>query len=321
VSVGIVCFPLGDSVHMTEFETVRCAEWSRENALDPIATIGNLRSYLLVDVPLPWPRDVGELESLAPLRPILVAENGRLQAVAVPRESTLCRIALYRSWDPTFSSYTLSETIVPFCDVVSSATELLVAKERTSETVPLQRRTEVLVCTHGRRDRCCGSLGTALFLELQADADRHLRGTRIRRTSHTGGHRFAPTALVFPEGTGWAFCDLELIDRVVHRRSPISNVLPYYRGCAGLNSRGAQALERVVLAEMGWKLFDLKRSGRDEGDGCFSLSVDWPSGQRATWSGDVVNGRELPVPECGGTLNDARKTEVELIVQKVWRSD
>lgn len=79
---------------------------------------------------------------------------------------------------------------------------------------------DVLICTHGRRDVCCGKFGTALALR----AEKVLRGTgvRIRRTSHLGGHRFAPTALVLPEGTLWAFADDDLLVRLIERSgSPI----------------------------------------------------------------------------------------------------
>lgn len=56
----------------------------------------------------------------------------------------------------------------------------------------------VLVCTHGKRDRCCAKWGGAFWRELMA---RHNHATvEIWQTSHLGGHRFAPTAVVLPWG-------------------------------------------------------------------------------------------------------------------------
>lgn len=52
----------------------------------------------------------------------------------------------------------------------------------------------VLLCTHGKRDRCCSLQGMKLFPEL---AKRH-PGTW--QSSHIGGHRFAATAVVLPAG-------------------------------------------------------------------------------------------------------------------------
>lgn len=53
-----------------------------------------------------------------------------------------------------------------------------------------------LVCTNGRRDRCCALYGLELYYTLQAVA-----GNRVWRTTHVGGHRFAANVLTFPDGT------------------------------------------------------------------------------------------------------------------------
>jgi hypothetical protein len=51
-----------------------------------------------------------------------------------------------------------------------------------------------LVCAHGRRDRCCGQHGSAVFRAIQT------RGVETWQTSHLGGHRFAACALWLPDG-------------------------------------------------------------------------------------------------------------------------
>ncbi len=52
-----------------------------------------------------------------------------------------------------------------------------------------------LVCAHGRRDRCCGQKGSALFRALATGSQEH-----IWQTSHLGGHRFAACVLSLPHG-------------------------------------------------------------------------------------------------------------------------
>ena len=51
------------------------------------------------------------------------------------------------------------------------------------------------VCTNGRRDQCCAQGGLALARELCDD-----HPDQIWECSHIGGHRFAPTALLWPTG-------------------------------------------------------------------------------------------------------------------------
>lgn len=61
---------------------------------------------------------------------------------------------------------------------------------------PLQD-TLILVCSDGRHDRCCALHGRRLFGALRDAAGTDLG---IAESSHLGGHRFAPTVLVLPEG-------------------------------------------------------------------------------------------------------------------------
>lgn len=50
-----------------------------------------------------------------------------------------------------------------------------------------------LVCTHGSRDSCCGTLGVRLAQQL-----RQLNIGQVWEVSHIGGHRFAPTLWHLP---------------------------------------------------------------------------------------------------------------------------
>lgn len=306
---------------MSENGQLRCAAWTRDFGVDPIATVGSYRSFLLVDWPLPWPRDLAELDSFEQLGPALRAAQCRLQAVVVPRDADECRLALYRTSHEKFTGYELLETKVPFDCMAETAVKLLEDAE-VHEYPPSTHMAakEILVCTHGKRDRCCGSQGTSLAMELLSNTEDRFSDVRIARTSHTGGHRFAPTSLVFPEGTGWAFCDIDLIERIARREGPIASVLPHYRGCAGLASRGLQALERSVLAELGWTLFDLSRQGHDTGDGMVSLDVAWPSGDIASWEATVAEGRRVPVPDCGRPIGEAKKVESEIVLDGFRRT-
>jgi (2Fe-2S) ferredoxin len=53
----------------------------------------------------------------------------------------------------------------------------------------------VLVCTHGKRDRCCALKGAALYRALE-----DVQPGAVWQASHLGGHRFAPTVAVLPDG-------------------------------------------------------------------------------------------------------------------------
>ena len=52
-----------------------------------------------------------------------------------------------------------------------------------------------LVCTNGKRDKCCAKFGLPLYRELAAQA-----GEAVWQCSHIGGHMYAPTFVSLPEG-------------------------------------------------------------------------------------------------------------------------
>ena len=63
-----------------------CAQWTREHQVDPVGTIGSYRCFLLVEWPLPWPRDIGDIPDLQPLVEKVARAEGRLQALVPKNE-------------------------------------------------------------------------------------------------------------------------------------------------------------------------------------------------------------------------------------------
>ncbi len=302
----------------------RCATWSRTAGLDPIGTVGSYEGYLLADVALPWPSDLASLEELGAVQAALSGAGIRFQATVPVGER---RVVLYRrppagpSRPCPAPDLVRTETTVdaPSGDGVEDRHRLAAAVERLmAAPVPTDAvgEREVAVCTHGRRDVCCGARGSRLHQELVAVPGLLGAAVRIRRTSHTGGHRFAPTAIILPEATGWAYLDVDLLRAVVTRTGPVTAVLGHYRGWAGLGSPRLQALERAVLAEVGWDLFDRPRWG-EEHDGVARLHVDGDS--QTIWEATVTPGRRVPRPECGEAMSAAGKADTELVVNDLRR--
>ena len=290
-------------------EGPRCAEWARGVGVDPVGTAGSVSGFLLVEWPLPWPRDASEIDALAVVHEALKGTGIRLQLVVPAADAPTRAVVLHRRPpDPEgwFLRFDRVARAVDPGEVAAGAADLV--RTGSGDTEPA---TDILVCGHGARDRCCGSLGTALALDAMA------AGTRVRRTSHTGGHRFAPTGLVLPDGTAWAFLDDDALHRVVHRVGPLDDLLPRYRGCAAMGSPAQQAVERVAFGEVGWSWLDHRRRGTTLDDGSVRVEAVSPTGEALAWEAEVERGRVLPVPECGRPPEEAPKSEAEVVVRSV----
>lgn len=100
-----------------------------------------------------------------------------------------------------------------------------------------------LVCTNGRRDRCCAELGRPVTAALAAQWPEE-----TWETTHLGGHRFAPTWMGLPSGLTLAHTDAEAAlaaaDAIHRDEFPTVSV----RGRAGLPAE-AQVAELHVRHE------------------------------------------------------------------------
>ncbi len=144
------------------------------------------------------------------------------------------------------ASYQRSTRVVAAEDVRHA-----VAAECADETVAsgeANDRRSLLVCTQGSHDVCCGELGVALADDTAA---RH-PDVDVFRVSHTGGHRFAPTALSMPDGRMWAFLSADDVDTILTHCGRPSAVAAKCRGWIGAKQGAAQTGERAAFADAEW---------------------------------------------------------------------
>lgn len=178
---------------------------------------------------------------------------------------------------------------------------------------------DVLVCTHGSRDVCCGSDGTALYQALTA---RDLPGVRVWRTSHTGGHRYAPTAVTFPDGRAWAWVDADLLAGIATRSVDPTEAARHDRGGAALDDPFRQAADTAVLAEQGWSWLDRPRTvevAATNGDDRRMVTLTSAGSDPVSYGAEVAVKRVVPVPDCGRPLAEARKSSPEVEVVQLER--
>jgi hypothetical protein len=102
-----------------------------------------------------------------------------------------------------------------------------------------------LVCTNGKRDRCCALLGRPLAAELAASG---VDG--VWEVTHLGGHRYSPTLLVLPYGYAYGRAEAHAVKEVLHGVREGRIVV---EGCRGNSAweRPGQAAELAVRTAAG----------------------------------------------------------------------
>ncbi|MER5598758.1 sucrase ferredoxin [Streptomyces sp. NPDC002265] len=154
-----------------------------------------------------------------------------------------------------------------------------------------------LVCTNGKRDRCCALLGRPLAAELAA---REVEG--VWEVTHLGGHRFSPTVLVLPHGYAYGRADART---VVEALQGVQEGRIVTRACRGSSAweRPGQAAELAVRASVGEDAAGVLSVVRTDGAAPrWEVTVAHADGRH--WRVVVAQGACLPPrPEsCGVSL-------------------
>ena len=244
---------------------VRCAPFHGSLAADPVGSAGAYDAFLFVEVPLPWERDISLNEPFRSLMDrassVSAPDGSRWRPMgAVPvdgDDGSTARVTAYeaRPGGRGRGPYGRSEWRCPPDGVADLCRTLLTGADRAPfDDMQIDVDEDVVdlyVCTHGRRDTCCGSLGPGVHQELERRLD-GAAGVRLGRCSHTGGHRFAPTALTFPDGYAWAHLPADVAERVALRKGPPRELAAHCRGTSLLDGGPVQAADRAGLVRVGW---------------------------------------------------------------------
>lgn len=302
----------------------RCSAFATSLGTDPGGTAIAADALVLVETPLPWPKPVfagGLLEGLAPMMNLATGLT-RVLAVVPPDETgQIDRIPVTVHWRAGADAHCAYFE----ADNPDGLRELFLHLEHHLPSEPILGDEEfvsfdhtageraVLICTQGSHDVCCGSEGTRLANDFEAvlrayrdaDLDEPYPGAPtasgtvdVYRVSHTGGHRFAPTAMTLPDGRMWANVEAGELAAILDRTADHTALAPRCRGWWGAATGPAQVGERAVFEHVGWPLEDMARevSFKRTAAG-WDVEVVATEANRA-WTVSVEEGRTVPTISC-----------------------
>lgn len=325
---------------------VRCAPFRESTGADPIGSAGAYDGFLVIDVPLPWEREVSGQE---PIRSVVDGPSGAVVAGDGSRWRPLARVPDPGLADRGLVRVTEHRSRTVDVDGIElrgpyEAREWIVSRERVvalgRAVLGLEPPTDqdavdadelaawsapdgvgLLMCTHGRRDQCCGSLGTSVFEELDDVFAASGAAVDAQRISHTGGHRFAPTAITFPDGYAWAQLDADLCDLLVRRAAPPETFASHCRGSSLMAGAPQQVADRAALVEVGWGWADAARTVQlvdfDRSTMATTVRITGLLADSTLRSFDVTAApdHQVPSPTCGIVDGPEYATDT------VWRVD
>lgn len=223
-----------------------CSVFTKSLGVRPAGTGLSLDRVILISVPTPWPKPALKHEWLHPSVAALQGTAISSRLFAAEPWAAEPSVELYERSGLEIVSYRW--TVESPADVAQVVAGIAAAGHGAHGMAPIDVTVPTfLVCTQGSHDACCGTSG----VELADLIERERTAYRVRRVSHTGGHRFSPTFLALPSGRMWAYADLALVDRVAAGAETADDLRMFCRGWLGAGTGAAQAAEIAARIHAG----------------------------------------------------------------------
>ncbi|WP_327288328.1 sucrase ferredoxin [Streptomyces sp. NBC_01198] len=285
-----------------------CTTASAELGEPVAATAATARTWLLIEQPGPWGRKALTGSRLDPAvgRALDRAADGTGVRVALIRRPgrhadlhTAARRRVFLGHTAPGDAWIRTDTLADAADLAELDFAALGAGSHGGFGTAHVGPPLALVCTNGRRDRCCAVHGRPLAAELAASG-----GADAWEITHLGGHRFSPTMLVLPYGYTYGRVDGRLAKNVLEAARTGRVVLD---GCRGRSAwdRPGQAADLAVRALAGVDLegaLTVRRTVAEPDGGSWSVLVAHTDGR--AWDVTVTrSAAQPPRPEsCDGPL-------------------
>ena len=237
-----------------------CSELSRQAAEKTYGTASTGQVWLLLEYPFAWGPQALHDSALAPaLKDFL-----NLTIKSIPRSRFLF-IKRDRACGETVNFFVVrTRERAPFAvrfdlshyDQLAEIDIAAVAAGKSGAGGHRADEPLFLVCTHGKRDKCCAKFGYPLYKALREQA-----GDAVWQSSHVGGDRFAANLICFPHGLFYAHVTPAAGRAIIGEYRERRLLLEKYRGRA-CYANPSQAAEFFIRAEAGLRgVDDLRHLG------------------------------------------------------------
>ncbi|MBD2569778.1 sucrase ferredoxin [Anabaena lutea] len=283
-------------------DTFFCSDYSRQIGEEIIGSATNYQTYILVECPQPWISEAFKSKWVPDNLRVLVEEVQRsklpIRFLLITNDEShkieTTTLLIYQKQQGLSNGYSKQEFKLPNIEQVAGVVRKWLSGDSPDYQVETSITRDILVCTHGSHDQCCARYGNPFyFYAKNTIADLNLDHVRMWKSTHFGGHRFAPTAIDFPEARYYGVLDQDSFRAILTRTGDIQFLNKVYRGW-GILPSALQILEREIILQQGWDWFNYKVAGKileqslDNNTMLAELTFENPAGSLYTYQAKLV---------------------------------
>jgi hypothetical protein len=279
-----------------------CSDYSRQLGEDIIGSATNYQTYILVECLQPWMSEAFQSKWVPDNLRVLVEEVQRrklsIRFLLIANDQShkveQTTLLIYQEQEGLSNGYHKQEFKLPNIQQAAGVVRKWLSGGKPDYQIETSITRDILVCTHGSHDQCCARYGNPFyFYARNTISDLQLDDVRIWKSSHFGGHRFAPTAIDLPEARYYGVLDQDSFRSILTRTGDIEFLHKVYRGW-GLLPSTLQILEREIILLQGWDWFNYKVAGKileqsmDNNTMLADITYENPAGSLYTYQAKLV---------------------------------
>lgn len=248
-----------------------CSQQSRQAGLEIIGSALTHNRYIFIECPTPWlPYEFDSPSVPSCLKELELEIYDKYEQIKTRfflifnpnyKQNNLTKVLTFSKENDYSSGYIKEEFNLNNINQASDFIRDYLAGNSLNIKPIENNYRDILICTHGSQDKCCGKYGYPFYRQaLKLVENLFLKEVRIWQVSHIGGHRFAPTAIDFPEGRYYGHLDESSFTSILTKTGDINNLSKVYRGW-GILPEFVQVLEKKLMLSIGWDWFKYKVIG------------------------------------------------------------
>ena len=279
-----------------------CSDNSRKVGEDIVGTATNNQTYVLIECPPPWNSDAFNSKWVPDNLRLLVQEAKRaklpikFQLIAndLSHKVDSTTLLIYHQEEGGGKGYFKREFKLENIEQAAATIKKWLWKKNLKYQINATTTRDILICTHGSHDKCCARYGNPFYFQAKnVISNLGLDNVRIWKSSHFGGHRFAPTMIDLPQGRYYGNLDQESFKSILTHTGDIKCFKDIYRGW-GILPKSIQIVERELILWYGWDWFNYKAAGRiveqnaDKSNVFAELTFEIPDGSVYSYQAKLV---------------------------------
>ncbi|MBW4507343.1 MAG: sucrase ferredoxin [Scytonematopsis contorta HA4267-MV1] len=311
-----------------------CSDHSRKAGEDLIGTATGCQTYILLECPQPWMSEAFNSK--------WVPENFRVMIQEVKRAKIpikfllICNneshkkdqttLLIYHRKDGLWNGYSKQEFLLPNIQQAAGVVKKWLWNQTSDCEVTTSVTRDIVVCAHGSHDQCCARYGNPFYFHANETINElGLENVRMWKSTHIGGHRFAPTAIDLPEGRYYGALEQDSFKSVLTRTGDVKCLEKIYRGW-GVLPKSIQALERELIFRHGWDWFQYKVTGRiieeniDQTRILAEITAEKPDGSLFSYQAKLIKDESQMVEVKASCNKNESLMCVKYSVDSIWLS-